>query len=262
MRVLALTVLCVCLLAGVHPPAAAQSVVIEGEVLDALSRLPLAGALLQFGDSVTVLSDSLGYFRAEVDQVALTNVRVRRTGYLAFETSVQTDQALLLTVILDPAPFALPGLKAEVASAVMKEWRRSGHPVDLISAPEVDEIRDRAFRVLDVIRMKGPPRLRIKEKNGARGTEYCVESTRPPPSLARGAGRSCNQALIVLDGIVIGAPSAGIAAMSSIALSEILNLHPEEIETVRFMSPMEAQFRWGRSEGRFGALIIETRRGG
>jgi hypothetical protein len=38
-------------------------------------------------------------------------------------------------------------------------------------------------------------------------------------------------------------------------------MDPEEIESVRVLSPVQAEFRYG-IDGSYGALVIETRRGG
>ncbi len=60
--------------------------------------------------------------------------------------------------------------------------------------------------------------------------------------------------LLVVDGRPIhGGP---IQPPSSL----ILDMSPEDIESVEVLSPVQAQFRYGQ-EGANGALVIETRRG-
>ena len=60
--------------------------------------------------------------------------------------------------------------------------------------------------------------------------------------------------LIVVDGQPIqGGPRLPASAI-------VLEMDPEDIESVRVLSPVQAEFRYGL-EGGSGALVIETRRG-
>ncbi len=41
----------------------------------------------------------------------------------------------------------------------------------------------------------------------------------------------------------------------------VATLHPEEIEAIQYIPRIEARLAWGE-RGRYGVLLIETRRGG
>lgn len=243
-------------------------VTVRGEVLDALTGLPVPDALVVVDrPQRSVRTDRLGYFALEDlprgGAVALTVLRV---GYRSVSpTVVEAEEGLTLTVHLTPQPVELEGLTATARSSVAEEARRTGHPFDHVSREDIEDVRDVAVDVLDVIQHKAGPRMRVSIRSGSAGVglvEYCVESTRKAPSLAVWGERAgCNGALIALDGMVLVPSTRGTSVIHGRVLAEFLSLDPDDIESVRFMHPMEACFRWGPL-GVYGALMVETRRGG
>ena len=75
----------------------------------------------------------------------------------------------------------------------------------------------------------------------------------------RGTTPGCTAMLIVLDGIP--QQDVGGGGPTIPATEFLLDLTPEEIESVQVLSPVQARFRFG-AQGDRGALVIETRRGG
>lgn len=63
--------------------------------------------------------------------------------------------------------------------------------------------------------------------------------------------------LIILDGRPL---NDALGSRTIPASAFLLDMEPEEIESVRVLSPVQAEFRYGLA-GENGALVIETRRG-
>ena len=129
--------------------------------------------------------------------------------------------------------------------------------VVLITPEEMDALRTKTYNIVDVIRQMGSPRIRITE-SGPWGFPlgFCMTWARRRPSVRHEQeGGGCQSMLIVLDGLPIqGGPQLP-------ASSIVLEMDPEEIESVQVLSPIQAEFRYGIDGGN-GALVIETRRGG
>jgi hypothetical protein len=135
----------------------------------------------------------------------------------------------------------------------------------------MDLIRDRVTDVVDVIRSTGSPRIRITDyTTGGVPMGFCIRWTRRELSDAgaltrategeyRGTDPSCTSMLIVVDGMP--QQDVGGGGPTIPATEFLLDLSPEDIESVRVLSPVQARFQYG-SQGDRGALIIETRRGG
>jgi Carboxypeptidase regulatory-like domain len=165
------------------------------------------------------------------------------------------------------------GLEVRVLSRESREARAAGTAFDRISPQEMEEVRDRFSRVVDVLKALGPPRLQITESGGGGASgasvRYCIASTRQRPSvseLVEWRGR-CQPALLAVDGVILFNPATegvdfeSMVLLSGMASELLMSLQPEEIESVRFLQPQDARFRYGEA-GKFGALQIETRRGG
>ncbi len=256
-------------------PSAAQ-VTLEGEVLDALSRHPVEGAMIILASADRVVfSDDHGYFALANLPLGVTQLKVIRIGYGSITgVAVNIEAGRLLEILLQPEAVAIEGLTAEVRSSESRLRRESGNPVDLISRDDIETVEGRMGSVLDVIRAKGPPRLRISATPGGSSSgalvRYCIESTRGSSSPSDLGGRigGCRPALLSLDGAILFEPTSVRAAgkdlaatLSSQASELILTMPPEAVQSVRWMSPSEARFRFGEA-GKFGALIIRTRSGG
>ena len=76
---------------------------------------------------------------------------------------------------------------------------------------------------------------------------------------ARGTTPGCTSMLIVVDGIHYQDVGGGGPTIPPTEF--LLDLSPEDIESIRVLSPVQARFQFG-AQGDRGALIIETRKGG
>ena len=152
----------------------------------------------------------------------------------------------------------------EVISQREMEFRQegfSGARLDRVTPERMDELRDRVSNIVDIMRSMGSPRLRITE-NTSQGFPmgFCIQWARRRPSLAEitDTGGGCRSMLVILDGQPV--QDAGGAGPTIPATEFLLDMDPEEIEEVTILSPIQGEFRYGRS-GRYGALVIRTRRG-
>lgn len=249
---------------------------VHGEVLDASTGLPLEGAMVSlFLEDVSVASDALGYFKIFLpagpgDRV---QVEVAALGYSAVTATLSATSREAAVFRLAPDPVALAGIEARVRARRAEEM--SGHPYDVISREDLAEMEGRAGQLLDVLRTKGPARLRIAMTTNGQGLRYCIEGTRGSTSLAGWAGQTtgtgCRPVLLVVDGQIAYNPQTefsvdgkarfGLAEIRSSVSRRLLETPPEFVERVQFMTPMQAKFRFG-APGALGALIVETRRGG
>jgi hypothetical protein len=181
----------------------------------------------------------------------------RRT--LTDTVRIRPDRPLRLEVRLPPEALEVEGLAVEVFSRAEMDVRQEGFTgatVDRLTAEEMDELRHRTSDIVDVIQRMGSPRIRITEW-GPQGFPlgFCMTWSRRAPSVMREqGGGGCASMLMVVDGRPVnGGPQLP-------ASSFILDMDPDDIESVSVLSPVQAQFRFGIDGGN-GALVIETRQG-
>lgn len=236
---------------------------IVGLAVDLLDQGPLEGARITLTDlSLGTLSDENGRFILRDVPLGIHVLEAEMLGRRAVLDTIQVrpDRPLHLEVRLPPEAMELDGITVEVFSALEREIRTEGYTgarVDRVSPERMDELRDRVANIVDVIRQMGSPRIRITEW-GPQGFPmgFCMTWNRRRPTVRDiQAGNTCQSMLIIVD----GQPYSGGTQLPPSEL--ILDMDPEEIESVRVLSPVQAEFRYGL-EGGNGALVIETRRGG
>ncbi len=246
--------------------SAQDTILVEGEAVDGTTRFPLEGVVIRLdGTDRATVTDELGYFRFEALSAGSYRIKATRLGYAEFEAVVELERRVVWSLELDAVPVTIEGVKVETERSsrpdpVLPYLR----PTDVITEAEIDAMRDRVGMVLDVLRRKGPPRLQIRQQGGGGvWIRYCIESTRPAKGTfalyARPTG--CSPAMIIVNGTVIFAPTGvGPADLSGRVAHEILEMDPEQIKSVTFLSPTDAHFRFGQA-GQYGALIITLRTG-
>lgn len=238
---------------------------VEGEVLDGLTGLPVAGAIIHLPDlAVGSISDELGYFVLDAVPRGAQVLAVHRPGYEALEQVVGVVLGEVWEVRLTPVAVSLPGVSVEAATGPEREAALIGRRSDFIAPSTVAEAAERTNKVLEVLRSKAPPRLRIRQQGGHGGVTFCIESSRRRPSVQElmEQGTGCRPALLALDGVIVYAPPAmsEMASMEPPSLPAdvaalLLNQNPQEIRSIRVLSPADAFFRYGEA-GRSGAVEI------
>ena len=261
-------VLAPCVLA--HGPAAAQdredppAFTVEGEVLDAATGVPVEAAIVTvIGQSVSDVSNQLGYFRLEEIPAGSHAIRVLRLGYQTLEEGVSIEGEEVLTVHLTPGPVPLREIEIEVIRRDEFDLRAVGIASHgLIGPAEMEDLRQRYMSLHQVLRTRPLPRARYHPPM-IPGQTGCLRPTSGSFSsagalAARGAPRSARLAMrsnqygcaaVVLDGVWLG-ESRGWA----------YDMHTQDIESVRFLHGAEATLQYGH-RGAYGVLLVETRRG-
>jgi hypothetical protein len=236
---------------------------IVGLVVDLMDQGPLEGARVTLTDlNLGTLSDENGRFSLGDVPLGIHVLEAEMLGRKAVLDTIQVrpDRPLQLEVRLPPEAMELEGITVEVFSTLEREIRTEGYTgarVDRVSPERMDELRDRVRNIVDIIRQMGSPRIRITEW-GPQGFPmgFCMTWHRRRPTVRDiQTGNTCQSMLIILD----GQPFSGGTQLPPSEF--ILDMDPEEIESVRVLSPVQAEFRYG-IEGGNGALIIETGRGG
>ena len=238
-----------------------------GLVVDWESGEPLEGVAVTLSTSeVERLTNEDGHFRFDDIPLGRHLLRANILGRNSFTDTIQIrpDRPLQLELRLPTQVLEVEGISVEVISQREMEFRQegfSGARLDRVTPERMDELRDRVSNIVDIMRSMGSPRLRITE-NTSQGFPmgFCIQWARRRPSLAEitDTGGGCRSMLVILDGQPV--QDAGGAGPTIPATEFLLDMDPEEIEEVTILSPIQGEFRYGRS-GRYGALVIRTRRG-
>lgn len=253
------------------PVLASGQIKLEGEVLDAATQLPVSGVILHFPDlNKGTITDELGYFVLDSLPLGELTVATHHPGYDALLEKVPLVEGETWVLRLIPRPVVLPGVEVRGLRSEELEARRTGRRSDFIPPAVVAEAAERTNKLLDVIRSKAPPRLQIRQQGSMSGLTFCIQSSRRRPSVQemRDLGTGCQPVLLVLDGVVIYSPPevSEIASMQAGSLPSdvaalLLNHNPDEIASIRVLTPADGFFRYG-SPGRLGAVEIKTRHPG
>ena len=267
LRLLVLLPLCL----GAGSPAMAQQTRVEGEVLDAVTGLPIEDVVVHFPElRLGTITDSLGYFRIDAVPGTRQVVSTFHIAYEELENEVPLVAGEVWVLRLTPRPIQLDGIQVEGTRREEMEARQQGWESEFIGPEEVAEAAKRTNKLLEVMRSKAPPRLQIRQSGGHGGVTFCIQSTRRRPSVQdlRELGDGCRPALLVLDGVVVYAPPP-VTEMATITQASLpghvarmlLDQDPNEIESIRILSPSQAFFRYGES-GRMGAVEIKSKHPG
>ena len=224
----------------------AATMLVEGEVLDAVTGRPMAGILVALHDLWKLTrTDELGYFSFANVPVGGHELGVYALGYLTVEAYVDFVPEEIYAVNLAPAPVEIEGLEVAVLSRDELDFRTFGQRYDFIGPDVMEDYREKYIHITDVLRTRIPG-IRVSDGGGF-NTAICVQSTRGTTSMSDLASGDPPCALMMID---------GMEALSQ----DVAALHMEEIESVRYLARMEALLVYG-NRGKNGVLIIETRSG-
>ena len=124
-------------------PANDTLIAVEGEVLDAVSGVPVAAAIVVLAGGPTTFSDRMGYFRFEAVPPGTYSLRVFRVGYATVEARTPIDGQEVLVIRMDPGPIPLEGIEVRVRSRDELERRAAGSPVGIIGPVEMERLSQR-----------------------------------------------------------------------------------------------------------------------
>lgn len=250
---------------------AAAQIRVEGEVIDEVTGVPVAGVIVHFPElGLGTISDEMGYFEFDAVPGGLQFLATHHMGYQGVLREVPIVEGETWVLRLTPRPVPIEGVEVLAARGEEIEAARTGRRSDFISPTAVAEAAGRTNKVLEVLRGKAPPRLQIRQQGGIGGITFCIQSTRRAPSVKDLAdlGDGCHPALLLLDGVVVYSPPAADemaraepASLPGDVAALLLNQNPQEIESIRVLSRTDAFFRYGNI-GRLGAVEIRTRHPG
>ena len=174
------------------PVAASAQIKVEGEVIDAVTGLPVAGAIVHLPDlDMGTISDDLGYFVLDVVPRGVQVVSAHRTGYEAIEQEVRVVPGELWEVRLTPAAIPVRGIEVSAATSQELEVARTGRRSDFLAPSTVAEAAERTNKVLEVLRFEGAAAVANPSGGRYRG-RYLLHRVLEAPSVrsgTHGAGR-------------------------------------------------------------------------
>lgn len=160
-----------------------------------------------------------------------------------------------VTSALPQAPvYELKPIEVVGTSAKTAVRRARGTRVDLLTRDDIAGLEARAFHVGDLV--KQFPSLRVRElrHRGGAMKGLCIESMRSQMEMRAAA---CNSVMVVVDGTPYNPEGAG----GDQVLEMLLDLSPNMLESVEYLSAAEAGPRYGTGS-KHGALVIYTRGNG
>lgn len=259
--------------AAVPPsPLHAQSVPVTGKVLDRSTSQPVAGAIVRFLPSVTVVeSDSVGAFTVEL-QPGTYNIVVEHVAYgsQTHAWTVRNEDHVEIEIRIDPQAIRLGELRAEVPMTEEERAARAeGTAVRRISREELDEAAMRGRRLADILRthvigLRVRAGVYYTKDNPVPTRILCIEAgtrgnmTLAPSTSGGGArpiaggndGRPCDMVPVFRDGIQLLDPG-----------SLLLRYDLDDLDHVEWLSAVAASVRFGMLAENKGVLLLHTRTG-
>ena len=241
-----------CKTAAQEPPPQAASpapandtlVAVEGEVLDAVSGVPVAAAIVVLVGGPTTFSDEAGYFRFESVPPGAYSLRVFHVAYKTVEARTPVDGQEVLVIRMDPGPIPLEGIEVRVRGREELEWRASGTSMGVIGPVEMEALSERYFSMDQLLAGRRMSGSRFMPARGV-GDRGCLMVSGGRAGI--GAGRCV---AVVVDGVLLAPSDAGW----------VYELSPSDIFAVRFVRGADAGLRYGYS-GAPGVLVVESRAG-
>jgi len=232
---------------------------LTGALLDWSSNAPISGAIVRLpAVGREALSDARGRFRfTEVPrgehQVEIEHLAYGTRGH---PVEVRSDRDPELEIRVPHEAIAIEGVEVTVRSASVEHRRRTGTRVDLMTRSDIEERAPVSQHVGHLIQGRFPNlsayMVRMSDPDDSldehQEMRLCIVSGRR--SITPRADRNpC--AAVIIDGIRINDPG--------IYLQYLL---PDEIESIEFIPPARAGFRYGTGVGNRGVLEIWTRGNG
>lgn len=254
-RHLALPSLLGLLLLAFSAPLAAQDAVVRGQVVDASSGQPLAGASVRVsGTSLGTSTNQAGNYILTVGRTGSVELLAGRIGFgqVGRTITLSAGDTTRVNFSLELTRIRMDELVAVVGAEEVQR-REMGTSVGVIdAAEEVELAATSSFTDLLNARSEG---LRIQRSSGMTGMGSRVR-VRGINSLTQD-----NNPLIVIDGVRANNNTEFDAFQTGgQSTSRFEDLNPNEIESVQVMKGPTAAALYG-SEAAAGVLVVETRSG-
>lgn len=224
-----------------------QLTTVEGEVLDLVTGLPVAVAIVAIpAIARSAITDEWGYFRMEEVPVGIYPMQVMRIGYQTLGAAVPLIEGETLALHLTPGPVPLEGIEIRVTDEDDLEWRQASTMTLAVVGPvEMETLRERYVTLGHILTSRHLPGSRYIPPRSV-GGKGCLRMTQESLSLMTTETNPC--AAVVIDGVMLTDEGAGYA----------FDMSPDAIFAMRFVRGSEAALRYGNAGGN-GVLIIETR---
>lgn len=236
---------------GVLVPQASSAQQLRGRVVAERTRAPLEDAtvsLLEADSSLVtrVASDSDGFFTLQLPSPGSYLIEVALIGYgskIQPVTADNTDSISLPAFVLVESAIPLDSIEANVRPDSLKAAVGFSHTAHLLAGARMALLERHGIRMTGVLRELGGVRVREYTRPRRR---ICVTSYRAIQSMITGQA-GC--AVVVVDGVVLGTTGDEF----------LYHLQAYEVESIQYLPPAEAGFRYGMQASASGALEIWTR---
>jgi hypothetical protein len=175
-----------------------------------------------------------------------------RTEFVGYElqtdsVTVFSNEVVQVDIKLTTEAIPLEGMVVTARGRRGEELADVGRRQDFIGRMEIERVLPRVRDMQDLLEEARFPALDIKEVNmanaaGGRMYGLCIEAVRMQRA------NMCTMVTVVLDGVPLQNPE-----------ERLLTLPPEMVQTIQYLSPIEATTRFGTGAAS-GALLITTRR--
>lgn len=229
-------------------PAAAQTV-LEGEVVEASTSLPVGNALIVLLPvNRETTTDEAGRFRFEDLSPGryLLQVRHLAFGDLNSEIEVAGREPVRVRLRVSETAIELERLEVEVLSTSELAQRSAGFRRSIVTREQIAAAENTMMSLEDVLRQYVPS-VRVRRTERIVGTPVCIELR---TIRVMGGSNACLSPAVYLDGVPITNPTTLYAS-----------LDPRMIESMEVIPAAESGVRYG-SGALYGALLIETIRPG
>jgi hypothetical protein len=241
-------------------PTTSSSASLLVTVRDAASGTPLRGAALWFGSSsMASFTNSNGVVRLEGVAPGDHTLRVEMVGYGSRSAPVEipAGENLHLEVRVPAVPVELEPISVNAhMRSEFRTPREATSRVDILAGRQMALAESRGAQMIDLIRGSFPG---VFIHQGTYSTMHnphlerivCVESLRRLDRLRLPDGMQepfCDMVTVILDGAPVFQPG-----------QFLLNMSVRDVESVEFLSPLDAGIRYGNRASQAGALVIWSR---
>jgi hypothetical protein len=222
---------------------------LQGTVVDYGTGEPVAGATVRLvGTDVRVVTDQEGRFLLDSIPPGQQLVESAYLGYATRMDSVTvfSNEAVQVELKLTTEPIVIEGMVVTARGRIGAAMIDVGRRTDYLGPDKIQALLPRVRDMEDLLRQASFPSLSVREVNlldsdGTTSRALCVEAVR-----MRRNDQACQMLTVILNGVPL--PRAE---------DFLLTLDPQAVESVQFLSPMEATTRYGAQAGG-GALVITT----